>query len=199
MSVTRGRSLPSKLRIVAFKAAVGLSHPTAKGRPAFSARRVGKVNCVLPFPSRKGWLAFDSARKRADFIANAAASKFRIPLGRQGPEQSPHFAIDVLGIGKHAPLFRDAHDANPAGPATHADFCHTRVSRRSICGIPGLRVGRLRLSVTISGIGAKDARLPNPSLCSAFFNIRSGALEIGSMCDGERFAEPFVACRAWGG
>src|ERR1700738_219487 len=40
----------------------------------------------------------------------------KMPFCRQMPEQSPHFAIDVLGISKHAPLFCDAHGTNPTRP-----------------------------------------------------------------------------------
>lgn len=65
ISSASSRSLPWKLRIIAARNVSGSNLSSAKGWPACAASIAVNASCVRPLPSRKGWIAFNAARKWA--------------------------------------------------------------------------------------------------------------------------------------
>ena len=61
---------------------------------------------------------------------------------------------------------------------------------------PRFRLTHRSLWSTNSRLSGLDQWLGGPGLCSLFSNFRFGMRETGSICDGDRFVEPNIACQA---
>jgi hypothetical protein len=97
----------------------GSNRAMASGCLARSARNARNESWVRPLPSRNGWIALRSARKRRHPAQGRRVNPPEAIALAESAEQPTHLPVDMLGITERVAALGDPHRADPAGPGIY--------------------------------------------------------------------------------